>query len=127
MKLDIYSTQVRLHPYINSGKKDKRFKSGYRTLPYAQVKTELQFDVINSERRLRMHEIIQVTTYGKYMVVAMQAGLPIATSMTGSMDTVVATLKCVRVDQMENCNAFTIPKYLDAVSLGFRVGEDQCG
>lgn len=128
MKLHIHSTTVRLHPFINPGKKDRRYKTGYRVMPFAQVKTELQFDVVNSDGRLRLREIIQVAHYGRYMVIALTGGLPIATSLTSTMDTIVATIKMLRVDQMEISNAFEIPKYLDYVSLGYVVAEGStCG
>lgn len=128
MKLDIYSTTVKLHPVINPGKKDRRYKSGYRVVPYGEVKTELQFEVINSESRLRIGEIIQVVKYGKYMVIALKSGIPIAMSITNTMDTIVATLRMVRVDQIETSHSFEIPKYLECLSLGFSVGKGStCG
>lgn len=128
MKLDIYSTTVKLYPFINPSKKDRRYKSGYRVMPYVEVKTELQFEVIDPEGRLRIRELIQVVKYGKYMVIAKRAGIPIATSIASNMDTIVVTIKMVRVDQMETANAFEIPKYLECLSLGFSVGEGStCG
>jgi hypothetical protein len=111
MKLQVLETTVLLYPFINKGIKDRRYKTGYRVLPYAEVKTEMYFKLSNPVRTFRIYEIMELGNYGRYIVVVRDL----------TNDTM--EVKVVRTSDFGYSNSFVVPKEVEAYSLGFTVVE----
>lgn len=109
MKLTVVECRVILYPYINPGKVDKRYKSGYRIKAHAQVKTELEFTLQEKTGRYQLHEVLEIIGYGRYMVVYRDGEL--------------INTKMVRVSDFGFTTKFTIPKEVEAISVGQVVSE----
>lgn len=113
MNLKIVKTIVISRPYIDPGKKDRRYKSGYRFPPAAASRIELMFIVANEDGFIRHSQTFQVERYGRYCVVAIDN--------TGEIKT--ATLKVTAFDDMIRTTTIEIPNQINALACGFTVGE----
>lgn len=77
MKVQLISANVLSHPYTNNGIKDRRFKTGYRVLPYACNNNEIIL-IIQHDGSVRIQEVF-MTYLGKMIAVSIDRHNNIAT------------------------------------------------
>lgn len=68
MKVKLITATVRTFPVMDGGKKDRRFKSGYRVMPvFSHIGYELKLRLDNPHNQFRMNEVV-ITPFGKFMI-----------------------------------------------------------
>lgn len=119
MRVQVVETKVVLHPYIDEGIVDRRFKTGYRVMPSAQVNVELQLTLSNRDGRWRLREQLRIVGYGDYMVV-------FRNHVSGTIQ--IQSLRAKNDQPYVTLPSFKIPNFVECISLGFMAaGEGSCG
>lgn len=111
MIIEIITASIKTAPYINKGIKDKRYRSGYRVIPYASCSPLVEF-VIRRIPDLRVGQVVQL--YDKWGTYIVTKDAPMTDTMT---------IIPVKTSYQLDVNFLVIPRHIIGSRGGFNVSE----